>query len=154
MIDMLEQVSPLLRSLGASLGVPLQLDSAGACGMRIDDLLDVTLRYEPSPPALLAYSLVGDLPAGSVEGLLRVLLEANHVWDGSRGATWSLSGEGVVLSRLFPLPGLETETLAAELAVFVEVALTGQQVLQSSSPTYTGQTRHVETGLPPGAIAP
>jgi hypothetical protein len=153
-MDMLEQVAALLRSLGASLGVPLHLDSAGACGMRIDDRLEVTLRYEPSPPALLAYSPVGDLPAGAIDGLLRTLLEANHVWDGSRGATWSLSGESVVLSRLFPLPELESEILATELAVFVEVALAGQQALQPSSPASMSETGYVETALPPGAITP
>ncbi len=102
-MEMLEQTAALLRSVGARLGVELRPDSTGACGMRIDDRLDVTLRYEPSPPSLLIYSLVGDLPEGPVEDLLRRLLEENHVWDGSRGSTWSLSGGSVVLSRLFPL---------------------------------------------------
>ncbi len=108
-MDMLEeQAAALLRSVGAGLGLELQPDSTGACGLRIDDRLDVTLRYEPNPPSLLAYSHVGALPDGPVEDLLRRLLEENHVWDGSRGSTWSLSGGSVVLSRLFALAELES----------------------------------------------
>ncbi len=131
-MDMLEeQAAALLRSVGAGLGLELQPDSTGACGLRIDDRLDVTLRYEPNPPSLLAYSHVGALPDGPVEDLLRRLLEENHVWDGSRGSTWSLSGGSVVLSRLFALAELEAETLSSELATFVDVALSGQEVLSS-----------------------
>ena len=153
-MDSLDEVSALLRSLGASLGVELQLETVGACGLCVDDRLEITLRYEPSPPALLAYSAVGDLPVGSAEELLRALLEANHVWEESRGATWSLYDDGVVLSRLFPLPGLESDTLAAELAAFVEVALAGQQVLRSSQSAERTEAAAAVPALPPGAIAP
>jgi hypothetical protein len=133
MIDISEQAFALMAALGHHFGLDLQPDDTGACAMRIDDRVDVTLRYEPNPPALLAYAPIGALPPDGVEGVFRSLLEANHVWDGSRGATWSLSGNEVVLSRLFPLEGLEFEPLAAELAVFVEVALAGQPSLQSAT---------------------
>jgi len=159
-MDIIQETAALVRSLGAGFGVELELDAGGACGMRIDDRLDLTLRHEPNPPRLLVYSPVGLLSDGPVEAVLRRLLEANHVWDGTRGATWSLSGNEVVLSRLFPLWNLEAEALASELAVFVEVALAGQQALQSSStpagamqPAY-GIPPAVPGGLPPGAIAP
>lgn len=130
-MDMFEQAAALLQSLGASLGVELQPDETGACGLRIDERLDMTLRYEPSPPALLVYSPVGSLPEGRVEGVLRRLLEANHLWDASRGATWSLSADEVILSRLLPLPELELEVLAAELASFAEVAFALQRALEA-----------------------
>jgi Tir chaperone protein (CesT) family len=134
-MDMLEQAHALMRSVGMRLGVELEPDADGACGLRIDDKLAVTLRYEPTPPAMLAYSPVGILPEVAVEPVLRDLLEANHVWEGARGATWSLAAGEVVLSRLWPLRDLEAEVLVAELAVFVAVALARQQRLQSAQGT-------------------
>jgi Tir chaperone protein (CesT) family len=139
MIDMSEQASALMKALGENFGLELQTDNAGACAMRIDDRVDVTLRYEPNPPSLLAYAPIGELPHEGVEGVLRGLLEANHVWDGSRGATWSLSADEVVLSRLFPLEGLEVDPLAADLAVFVDIALAGQQLLLAGASAAGGQ---------------
>lgn len=130
-VSLRDHACALMRSVGAIVGVGLEPDADGACGLRIDDRLTLTLRHESAPPALLAYSAVGLLPEGSLEQVLRGLLEANHVWDGSRGATWALRGNEVVLSRLWPLPGIEAEALAADLAVFVQVAVDGQQRLQS-----------------------
>ncbi len=151
MIEMIEQAAALMRALGESFGVDLQADNAGACAMRVDDRVDVTLRFESSPPALLAYAPIGELPHAGVEGVLRGILEANHVWDGTRGATWSLSGNEVVLSRLFPLEGLEVEPLAADLAVFVDIALAEQQLLEagaSASGVERAETRFGSPGRP------
>ncbi|WP_129781710.1 type III secretion system chaperone [Peristeroidobacter soli] len=157
MIDLSEQAFALMKALGDNFGLELHPDETGACAIRIDDRVDVTLRYEPSPPALLAYAPVGELPSGGVEAVLRGLLAANHIWDGSRGATWSLSGNEVILSRLFVLEGLEVEPLAAELAVFVEVALAEQQALQSTAPASPAAFEvplAMGAMLPRGAIAP
>jgi hypothetical protein len=154
-MDMFAQALVMLNSLGTNLGVDLEPDAQGACALRIDDALDVTLRYQPSPPALLAYSPVGALPPGSVEGVLRRLLEDNHVWDGSRGATWSLSGEDVTLGRLFPLQGLEVEMLAAELAAFIAVALAGQATLAAPARQPPAPMPMPMPGmLPAGVFAP
>lgn len=116
------EADALVRSLGALLGIALELDTQDACGLRIDDDFELTLRFETQTCALLAHAVVGERPLHDGEASLRRLLEANHLWDGSAGATWSVSGESVVLARLFPLAGLEASSLAAELARFVEVA--------------------------------
>jgi hypothetical protein len=122
-----------VQSLGASLGLPLVLDADGACGLRVDDRLDVTLRLEGNPPALLVYAQAGVLPAMAAEAVLRRLLVANHVWEGSRGATWAVHDGQVVLSRLLPLEALEAEQLARELARFTDVACAEQDRLASCS---------------------
>ncbi len=145
-MNMLEDASALIKALGAALGMELQLDATGSCGVRFDDALDVTLRYESSPPALLVYARTGDLPEGSVAEVLRELLEDNHVWDRTNGATWSLSGDTVVLSRLLPLEGLEPDPLLAALAIFVEVALEGQRRL--ASPRGVSATATQAPGMP------
>jgi Tir chaperone protein (CesT) family len=154
MIDMSEQAAALMKALGDNLGLDLQPDNAGTCAMRIDDRVDVTLRYESSPPALLAYAPIGELPHEGVESVLRSLLEANHVWEGSRGATWSLSGNEVVLGRLFPIEGLEVDSLAAELAVFVDVALRGQRSVQGMATAAPGAAMAPEMPFAMGAMLP
>ncbi|THF57274.1 type III secretion system chaperone [Pseudothauera rhizosphaerae] len=143
-----EQAGALLRAVGGGLGLDLALDGDGACGLRIDDRLDLTLRVEAEPPALLAYAVAGTLPAEGREAVLRRLLAANHLWESSRGATWALNGDDVVLEKLIPLAGLEPETLAGELARFIDVARAEQEALAGAAfvPTLGG-------GLPPGMIA-
>jgi hypothetical protein len=155
MIDMSEQALTLMKAIGSRFGVDLAIDHAGACGMRVDDRIDVTLRYETNPPAILAYAVAGDLPRQDEAATLRGLLEANHVWDGSRGATWSLDNDRVVLSRLFALQGgLEIEPFIADLEAFVDVALTQQRALESEQTVGVAASSVMSDMLMHGAIAP
>ena len=86
---------------------------------------------------------------------LRGLLDANHVWNGSRGATWSLDGDHVVLSRLFALQGgLEIEPFVADLEVFVDVALTQQRALETQPAGRIDANVAMSEMLMHGAIAP
>ncbi len=132
-MDTREQADALVRALGDKLQLKLTLDANGACGLRIDDRLELTLRLENQPPALLAYAPVGSLPAVGADGALRRLLAANHVWEGSQGATWSLLDDQITLARLLPLAGLDAEQLARELARFADVARAEQERLQSKA---------------------
>jgi hypothetical protein len=150
----IDEAGALLRVLSTDFGVELEFNASGACGLRIDDALDITLRHELSPPGLLMYASAGALPDGPVEWLLRSLLEDNHLWDRTRGSTWSLAGSEVILSRFLPLPGLEAATLSEALAAFVEVALAGQRSLQPAGASRGSGAQLVGAGLPPGAIAP
>ncbi len=144
-MDTFEQALALMRAAGEGLGAQLEPDETGACGLLIDDRLEVTLRYEPTPPAVLLYCPVGELPQQRVAAALRHLLEANHLWEGGRGATWSLAGGEAVLSRLLPLEGLETQVLLAELASFVDVALeAGQLLAEPADATDTTDTTDTE----------
>lgn len=153
-MNMTDEAGALLRVLSADFGAELEFNASGACGLRIDDALDITLRHELSPPGLLLYASAGSLPDGPVEWLQRGLLEDNHLWDRTRGSTWSLAGGEVILSRFLPLPGLEAATLSEALAVFVEVALARQRALQPTSISRARGPQLLGAGLPPGAIAP
>lgn len=126
---MLEQALALMKALTKTLGVEVEPDVDATCGLRIDDRIDLTLRYEQRFSSLLAYATVGTLPEHGVEVTMLRLLEANHVWDGSRGATWSVTGRNVVLSRLFSLSDLDADVLVVELADLVELALDEQRLL-------------------------
>ncbi len=128
-MDMFERGVALMQAVGNAVGAALEPDSSGACGLRIDDELDVTLRYEPTPPALLLYCPVAALPRQAIEYALRRLLEANHLWEGSHGATWSLSGDEVVLSRLLPFDALEVDVVVTELGSLVDLAFAARRML-------------------------
>ncbi|MBW7899903.1 MAG: type III secretion system chaperone [Rhodocyclaceae bacterium] len=143
-MDTREHADALVRALGDTLQLKLALDAGGACGLRIDDRLELTLRLENHPPALLAYAQIGALPAGGADGVLRRLLAANHIWEGSQGATWSLHDDQLALARLLPLAGLDAGQLARELARFADVARTEQDRLQRP-----GGALSPEAGRPP-----
>ncbi|MCD2512392.1 type III secretion system chaperone [Comamonas endophytica] len=139
-MDIYEQASALLLGLGSTLGIALALDADGACGLRVDDRLELTLRLEPRQQALLAYAQVHALPETGAESVLLHLMAANHVWEESQGATWSLHGGQLTLARLLPLRDLDAGQLAQELARFADVALGEQQRLQSlAGPPAYGQ---------------
>lgn len=147
-MDIRATANNLLHALGQALGLPVELDADGACGLRVDERLELTLRLEEQAAALLAYAPVGALPAAQTEAVLRRLLAANHVWEGSEGATWSLQDGQVALARLWPLGGLDAARLERELARFVDVALAEQARLQqpgAALPQGVGR-------LPPGTM--
>ncbi|QEA13177.1 type III secretion system chaperone [Comamonas flocculans] len=144
-----EQAHALLHALGDVLGLPLVPDADGACGLRIDERLELTLRLQEQEAALLAYAQVGALPAARPEAVLRRLLAANHVWEGSQGATWSLWGDQLTLARLWPLQDLDAAGLAQELARFAEVALAEQTRLGAPG----GSPPAGAAALPPGVWA-
>lgn len=132
-MDERDQMRGLLRALGAGLGIDLEPDANDSCGLRVDDDLDITLRFEPSPPAILLYASVGELPAENGESVMRRLLEANRLWEGTRGATWSLEDVEVLLARLVPVGQVDAQVLAHEVAAFAEVALAGRHTLLAGS---------------------
>ena len=128
-MDIHEQAGALVRELGTCLGITLALDADGACGLRIDDSLELTLRLEPRQQALLVYAQVHALPDTGAGSVLQHLLAANHVWEESQGATWSLHDGQITLARLLSLRELDAGQLEQELARFVDVACAEQQRL-------------------------
>jgi Tir chaperone protein (CesT) family len=131
MTDHQRETLALMRALGAGLGVALEPDASGACGLRVDDRLDLTLACEERRAALLVTADVGRLPLDPPEAVLRRLLAANLPADGS-DATWSLVDETIVLWRRFPLAALDADALATELAGFVSLAFAEQASLAAA----------------------
>lgn len=150
-MDTRKQADALLSALGDTLGMKLALDAGGACGLRVDGRLDLTLRLEDHPPALLVYVQAGELPDAGADGVLRRLLTANHLWDGSRGATWSVQDGQVTLARLLPLAGLDAGQLARDLANFVDTARAEQDRLRDQD---QGQGKARDAGAPLGGAMP
>ena len=131
MTDIQRETIALIRTLGAGLGVALEPDANGACGLRVDDRLDITLACEECRAALLVTADVGRLPLDRPDAVLRRLLAANLPSDAS-DAAWSLVDDTIVLWRRFPLAALDAAALASELAGFVGIAFAEQASLAAA----------------------
>ena len=148
MDDSLATMDTLLRALGERLGMALAADDEGACGLRIDGRLLVTLECKPRTQTLLVSADAGELPGEGAEPVLRSLLAHNHLWEGSAGATWSLRGDTLVLMRRHRLEALDVDVLLGELARFVDAARREQDhALAAPAAGHTG------AALPPGMVA-
>lgn len=134
MTDIQRETIALIRTLGAGLGVALEPDANGACGLRVDDRLDITLACEERRAALLVTADVGRLPLDRPDAVLRRLLAANLPSDASDAsdAAWSLVDDTIVLWRRFPLAALDAAALASELAGFVGIAFAEQASLAAA----------------------
>lgn len=144
MTDLQRETAALLRALGAGLDVALDPDEAAACGLRVDDRLDLALGCDERRAAVVASARVGELPANAPEAALRRLLAANHGADADVDTVWSLSGDTVVLTRRFPLVELDAQVLATALSELVAQAFEEQDALSAApaaaepSPTLFG----------------
>ena len=132
MTDLQRETAALLRALGAGLDVALEPDDHAACGMRIDDRLDLALGCDERRASVIASARVGELPATAPEAALRRLLAANHGADAEVDAVWSLSGDTVVLTRRFPLAELDAQVLATALSELVAQAFEEQDALSGT----------------------
>ena len=77
-----------IKDLGERLGIELELDTTGVCAFEADGLV-ISLH---DLPELNAIAIIGDLgtpPPERLEGLYATLLEANHLFRDTGGATIS-----------------------------------------------------------------
>jgi hypothetical protein len=132
MTDLQRETPALLRALGAGLDLALDPDDDAACGLRVDDRLDLALGCDERRASVIASARVGELPAAAPEAALRRLLAANHGVDADVDAVWSLAGDTVVLTRRFPLAELDAQVLATALSELVAQAFEEQDALRAT----------------------
>ncbi len=82
------ETTELLKDLGDRLGVPLELDADGVCAFEADGLL-VSIHDLPELGAIALLGDLGDPPPERLEGLYAAMLEANHLFRDTGGATLS-----------------------------------------------------------------
>ena len=106
----------LISGLGSKIGVELTSDD-GSCVINVDDMV-VTLMSLPDSDRLAVHGEIGDPPPEGLEQLLSAMLEANHLFAGTAGATISRAGR-FHLCRQEPLATLDADSLAALVESFV-----------------------------------
>ena len=111
-----------IEALGSKIGVPLQVDDEGSCVLSVDDMT-VTLQSIPEAESVGFWGEIGEPPPQGLEKLLSAMLEANHMFRGTGGATISRDSETgrFFLCRVLDLRNLDAEAFAAALERFVNV---------------------------------
>ena len=112
----------LIQSLGSRLNIELGFDENGTCGFEADGMV-VTIFNLPEINAVVLNGDIGEPPPEKLETLYASMLEANHCFQGTAGATLSRSpetGKIGLFKALSPVL-LDGETFAAEVERFVNV---------------------------------
>ncbi len=124
----------LISGLGSKIGVELTSDD-GSCVINVDDMV-VTLMSLPDSDRLAVHGEIGDPPPEGLEQLLSAMLEANHLFAGTAGATISRDHETgrFHLCRQEPLAILNADTLAAILQSFVNTLEIWRKAIASYRP--------------------
>ena len=109
-----------IEALGSKIGVPLQVDDEGSCVLSVDDMT-VTLQSIPESEAAGFWGEIGEPPPQGLEKLLSAMLEANHMFRGTGGATISRDSEtgSFFLCRILDLRSLDADAFSMALERFV-----------------------------------
>jgi len=125
----------LLESLGKKLGLELAPDADGSCVLGVDDCMSVTIQSLEEMSRVAVWAKIGDPPPQGLERLLSAMLEANHLFQGTGGATISRDGEGTFfLCQLFQMNGLDDEAFFTALERFVNTLEAWQKMLEDYRP--------------------
>ena len=124
----------LISGLGSKIGVELTSDD-GSCVINVDDMV-VTLMSLPDSDRLAVYGEIGDPPPEGLEQLLSAMLEANHLFAGTAGATISRDHETgrFHLCRQEPLATLDADSLAALVESFANTLEIWRKAIASYRP--------------------
>lgn len=109
-----------IEALSRQIGVPLRVDEEGACVIAVDDMA-VTLQSLQQTDSVGFWGEIGEPPPQGLELLLSAMLEANHMFAGTGGATISRDpGSGrFYLCRVLDLRCLDAEAFSSALERFV-----------------------------------
>ncbi len=124
----------LISGLGSKIGVELTSED-GECVINVDDMV-VTLMSLPDSDRLAVHGEIGDPPPEGLEQLLSAMLEANHLFAGTAGATISRDHETgrFHLCRHEPLAILDADSLAALVESFVNTLGIWRKAIASYRP--------------------
>ena len=114
-----------IKSLGAEFGVDLEPED-GAVSFAIagddGDSVDIVVREAEDRESADISADLGELPAAGGDALLLEMLEANHLFGGTGGASLSVDGMRAKLERRVPLTELGRGEGSRVLAPFLATA--------------------------------
>ena len=121
----------LLKDLGTRLNISLEPDADGVCGFEADNLF-VIIQDLPELDAIALIGDLGDPPPERLEGLYAALLEANHLFRDTGGATISRSPENgrFSLCRALSQATLSPDSFYDAVERFVSVAQVWARVIR------------------------
>ena len=131
----------LISGLGSRIGVELTSDD-GSCVINVDDMV-VTFLNLPDCGKLAIHAEIGDPPPHGLEQLLSSMLEANHLFVGTAGATISRDRETgkFQLCRQESLAVLDEEAFAAMVESFVNTLGIWRKALADYRPSAASEAK-------------
>ena len=90
----------IIRAFGEKLGIELELDNANSCSFQADDVV-VTITALSEIDQIVISGDLGTPPAEQLEHLYKMMLEANHLYTSTFGATLSLNSENDHFAPVF-----------------------------------------------------
>lgn len=122
----------IIREFGKKLGIELELDNANSCSFQADDVIVSITALSEINQIVLSGDL-GTPPAEQLEHLYKMMLEANHLYSSTFGATLSLNSdnEHFALYKVIPCRALDNETFYKEMESFVSVCVTWEKVIRN-----------------------
>ena len=112
----------LIDALSKRIGVELQVTDEGTCALAVDDM-SVTVQNVPEAYGIGFFGKVGDPPPQGLAPLQTAMLDANHLFRGTGGATLSRDPEtgAYYLCRTLDARNLDGDGFCDALEKFVNV---------------------------------
>ena len=92
-----------MESLGAELGVPLSVEDGKACFEAVPagggDVIEIDFKELLEGVVAVMSADLGEMPKEGAEALMKEMLESNHLFDGTGGATFSVGDGRIKLER-------------------------------------------------------
>ena len=143
----------LTTALAAELGIEGLVREDGICSVEIDGMI-VSLVHVEEADALALHGLIGDPPPEAEDRFNAMLLKANHMFQGTGGATLSQDPQTreYALQRQFPLALMDAATLSTELEKFVNSLERWKGILADFRPIGEEASKEVSDEAPLSAF--
>ena len=128
----------LIAAFGAKIGVALVADNE-SCVVGVDDMT-VTFLHLDEADKISIYGEIGETPQDGIEELLSTMLEANHLFAGSAGATLlrDKNTGRFCLCRVEPLALLDADSFACVMESFVNTLAVWRSIVANYRPDESG----------------
>ena len=112
--------SEIISAFGEKLGIGLEFDADNVCSFEADGMV-VTFHNLREIDEIVIMGDLGEPPPWNLEHLYRAMLEANHLFNATFGATISFNAESghFALCRALPCKALDGESFFAAAEHFV-----------------------------------
>ncbi len=122
----------IIRAFGEKLGIELELDNANSCSFQADDVV-VTITALSEIDQIVISGDLGTPHAEQLEHLYKMMLEANHLYTSTFGATLSLNSENdhFALCKVLPCRALDNEIFYSEMESFISICDTWFKVIRN-----------------------
>ncbi len=125
----------LVGGIGKAIGMDLTVED-GLCGVRADGV-PVVMRYIEAYAIVFIHADLGNPPPEGLAALYRKLLESNHAFQGTSGATLSVNPRDghVCLQHYIRLEVLDVALAVERFNVFVDTVKVWRDYLADFRPT-------------------